>query len=310
MGVEEHVVVVQEEVPAGGKLTLDVSDAVGLGERLYVSASVHRPAGSPRAALVCWPGGSYACAYWDMHIPGHSGYSLAEHLTMLDYLVVAADYLGVGASSRPAKGDRVDSVTVAAAAASFVDQLRHLVAEGAPYDAVARCWASRTGTRTSRSVQSAPPRPTTRIPSPCDRPPSSRHGRSSARRGTTCTARPPREPHHAWLHRPDVPAAVIAADDAVASPWPRQLYVDGPLAGYSAGFDAEVDLTSSSASATTTSRRSSTPTSRSIHAAATSPCTSCTPRHIAKTSPARARCSGTGSPAGPPGCPAREVSDR
>jgi len=51
----------------------------------------------------------------------------------------------------------------------------------------------------------------------------------------------PREPHHAWLHDPDVPAAVIAADDAEASPWPRQAYVEALLAGHSARFAAELD---------------------------------------------------------------------
>jgi pimeloyl-ACP methyl ester carboxylesterase len=51
----------------------------------------------------------------------------------------------------------------------------------------------------------------------------------------------PREPNHGWLHRPGVPAAVIAADDAEAVRWPRQSYVDALLPGYSAGFAAELD---------------------------------------------------------------------
>src|SRR5438477_533652 len=29
----------------------------------------------------------------------------------------------------------------------------------------------------------------------------------------------PREPNHGWLYRPDVPEAVVAADDALAVPW-------------------------------------------------------------------------------------------
>ena len=51
----------------------------------------------------------------------------------------------------------------------------------------------------------------------------------------------PREPNHAWLHEPDVPAAVIAADDAKAARWPRQPYVEALLAGHSARFAAQLD---------------------------------------------------------------------
>jgi hypothetical protein len=52
---------------------------------------------------------------------------------------------------------------------------------------------------------------------------------------------PPREPNHAWLHDPDVPAAVIAADDAQAVRRPRQSYAEALLAGHSARFAAELE---------------------------------------------------------------------
>ena len=48
-------------------------------------------------------------------------------------------------------------------------------------------------------------------------------------------------PHHGWLHRPDVPEAVIAADDAEAVRWPRQSYVDALLAGYGAAFATQLE---------------------------------------------------------------------
>src|SRR4051812_29865394 len=117
------------------ELMLDVSASVPFDSTTCLAASVHLPdiaGGAPRAVLVCWPGGSYGRAYWDMHIPGHPGYSFAEHLAAQGFLVVAADHLGVGASSKPSDGDRVDFLTVSAAAASFVEQLRALLAEGAP----------------------------------------------------------------------------------------------------------------------------------------------------------------------------------
>src|SRR4051812_34462338 len=90
------------------ELVLDVTAALPFDESISLAATVHPPAGEPRAVLICWPGGSYARAYWDMQIPGHPGYSFAEHMSAQGFLVVAADHLGVGASSKPADGDRVD----------------------------------------------------------------------------------------------------------------------------------------------------------------------------------------------------------
>src|SRR4051794_33371211 len=109
-------------VVAPVELRLDVSAALPFGESIHLAASVHLPELAtevPRGVLVCWPGGSYARAYWDMHVGGHPGYSFADHMTAHGYVVVAADHLGVGASSKPADGDTVDFETSSAAAASF-----------------------------------------------------------------------------------------------------------------------------------------------------------------------------------------------
>jgi hypothetical protein len=257
------------------ELTLDVSAAVPFDEPVRLSASVHLPdqaTGSPRAVLVCWPGGSYARAYWNMHIPGHAGYSFADHLTAQGYMVVAADHLGVGASTHPADGDRVDSLTCGAASAAFVEQLRRLLSEGAPavggappagipvigighslgahlvtvtqarhgsYDAVALLGFTHGRKDVAVGAVGA---------AEADEP-----DRQALRDTAVEQARAffgetwddvygeaPREPNHAWLHRPDVPPAVIAADDAQAARWPRQCYVDALLAGYSAGFAADI----------------------------------------------------------------------
>ena len=83
------------------ELTVDVSAVLPFaGETSTLTATVHVPSlehdGPPRAVLVCWPGGSYGRAYWDMHIPGHPGYSFAEHMTDRGFLVIAVDPLGVG----------------------------------------------------------------------------------------------------------------------------------------------------------------------------------------------------------------------
>src|SRR5947209_8112620 len=117
------------------ELRLDVSPQLLVDEPAHISASLHLPdlaAAVPRAVLICWPGGSYARAYWDMHIAGYPGYSFADHMTAQGFAVVGADHLGVGASSKPAEGDKVDFDTVSAAAPAFVQPVRACLAEGSP----------------------------------------------------------------------------------------------------------------------------------------------------------------------------------
>jgi hypothetical protein len=259
------------------ELVLDVSADLPFDEPSFLAASVHLPDPDrepPRAVLICWPGGSYARAYWDMHVPGHRGYSFAEHMTARGFVVVAADHLGVGASSRPADGDRVNFETMGAAAASFVAQLREMAAGGSAelggrplpalpiigvghslgacltvvtqarhrcYDAVAllgfthgqkEIAVSAVGAAEREPVDDDEQRRATAIE------------QAKAFFGDTWDdiyGSAPREPNHAWLHDPDVPADVIAADDAIAAPWPRQSYVEALLAGHSARFAAELD---------------------------------------------------------------------
>src|SRR3954453_23603530 len=100
---------------AGQDLVVDVSAALAFGDEVNtIAADVHVPGGRPRAVLVCWPGGSYDRSYWDAHIEGHPGYSAVDDLVAQGFLVVNADHLGVGGSSRPADVDRVTLETMAA----------------------------------------------------------------------------------------------------------------------------------------------------------------------------------------------------
>jgi pimeloyl-ACP methyl ester carboxylesterase len=252
---------VSTQVIEQSELVLDVSDALPFEERSSLAATIHRPdAERPRAMLICWPGGSYARAYWDMRIPGHPGYSFAEHMTAQGYIVVAADHLGVGASSKPADGDRVTFETMSDAAASFVRQLRAIAPAGVPIVGVGHslgaCLTALTQAR-HRCYDAVALLGFTHGNK--DRAVSAVGGESAAdddalRKTATEQAKAffgdtwddvygslPREPNHVWLHRPDVPADVIAADDAAAAAWPRQSYVEALLAGYSAHFAAEVD---------------------------------------------------------------------
>src|SRR3954471_835406 len=113
------------------ELVVDVSAALPFGDEVNtISADVHVPEGRARAVLVCWPGGSYDRRYWDAQIDGHAGYSAAEHLVELGFLVVNADHLGVGRSSRPADVDRVNLETMAAANDAFARAVRRRLVAG------------------------------------------------------------------------------------------------------------------------------------------------------------------------------------
>jgi pimeloyl-ACP methyl ester carboxylesterase len=259
------------------ELVLDVSTALPFDEPAFLAASIHLPdldGEAPRAVLICWPGGSYARAYWDMHVPGHPGYSFAEHMTSAGFVVVAADHLGVGASSKPTDGDRVNFETMSAAGASLVAHVRERLAAGSsefggrPLPAVPiigvghslgavvtvvtqathRCYdavALLGFTHGQKEVAVAAAGSVER----------EREGDGDALQAIAVEqARAffgdtwddvyglvPRRPHHAWLHDPDVPAAVIAADDAQAVKWPRQAYVEALISGYGARFAAQLD---------------------------------------------------------------------
>jgi pimeloyl-ACP methyl ester carboxylesterase len=198
-----------------------------------------------------------------MHIPGHPGYSFAEQMTAKGFVVLAADHLGVGASSKPADGDQVNFETMSAAAASFVRQVRSSDLPSVPiigvghslgaclsivtqarhrcYDGVALLGFTHGAKEVAVTAVGAAER------EPVD-------GDDQARETAIEQARAffgdswddvyglaPREPNHGWLHRPDVPAAVIAADDAEVARWPRQAYVEALLRGHSARFAAELD---------------------------------------------------------------------
>ena len=202
-----------------------------------------------------------------MHIPGHPGYSFAEHMTDRGFLVIAVDPLGVGSSSRPSDVDAVNLETMAAAAAEFVRRLRILMAAGeldsrlAPledvplvavghslggclaiveqalhgsYDAVANLGF----THGSKDVVES--RPAGQPDRGCGGPdaalPSTRPRPSSSTGWDAGYGFAPRALHHGWLHAADVPAEVIAADDEKACAWPRQSYVGALLAGHSATY--------------------------------------------------------------------------
>jgi pimeloyl-ACP methyl ester carboxylesterase len=232
-------------------LTVDVSAAVRFaGEATTMSATLHEPEGAPRAVLVCWPGGSYDRRYWQFDaVPG---YSFAEHMTAQGLAVVAADHLGAGASTAPADVDAVTLEVMARAAGALADAVRDrfpdvpLIGVGhslggcitivtqaleSTYDRVASLGFTH-GAKDAVTADTA--------------------DASDARSAAVEQAKAffadwdagyaiaPREPNHAWLYTASTPPDVVAADDATVVAWPRQAYVEGLLAGYSARFAARI----------------------------------------------------------------------
>jgi pimeloyl-ACP methyl ester carboxylesterase len=84
-------------------VVVDVAQACGVQEGLVQTARVFVPREPTRARalLVCLPGGSYDWRYWHFDVEGHPGYSFAEHLAGRGYVVVAVSHLGVGDSATP-----------------------------------------------------------------------------------------------------------------------------------------------------------------------------------------------------------------
>jgi pimeloyl-ACP methyl ester carboxylesterase len=125
-------------------LVVDVSDSCQLGRPLHIVATVFLPPReelAPQPAVVfALPGGGYSRGYFDMHFPGHAGYSQAEHHVDRGLVLVALDHLGVGDSTpEVAGGVRIDDIAAANdfAVRTITDRLRSGTAvEGYPALAV------------------------------------------------------------------------------------------------------------------------------------------------------------------------------
>ncbi len=116
------------------EITFDVSER--FGAPTTIAGSVFAPDGTAdrRPVLVCLPGGTYTRGYWDLRVPGLSGYSFARAAASAGFTVVTLDGLGTGESSRP--DTDVDLATQATAAAEVVAQLPALLGVDAPFVAV------------------------------------------------------------------------------------------------------------------------------------------------------------------------------
>jgi pimeloyl-ACP methyl ester carboxylesterase len=113
------------------RLEIDISDATPFRDRHAVRGWLAAPdgepiPGEPVVVVCCLAGGTCSTGYWDLQVPGHERYSMAEHLSTSGVVTIAIDHLGVGAS------DRVDDVfLITPVVASAVhDMAFHSVLDG------------------------------------------------------------------------------------------------------------------------------------------------------------------------------------
>ena len=115
-------------------LTVDVTEAAGLGEPLHQTVTVHAPDGAlPTTPVVCfaYPGGGFSRGYWSFDMPDSSGGGEAGFHTERGWVVVEVDHLGVGGSSSPADPFALTYENIAAANHVVVDEVLRLLASGA-----------------------------------------------------------------------------------------------------------------------------------------------------------------------------------
>ena len=114
------------------EMRLDVSDASLGAEGLEIAASLTAPEGpGPRALLACLPGGSLDRRYYDLQVGEDRSFSFAEAMASRGFATLAFDHLGVGESSKPDDGWRLDADALAAANQRALDAvLERLAREG------------------------------------------------------------------------------------------------------------------------------------------------------------------------------------
>lgn len=120
-------------------LSFDVSLALGAeltgGQSIAISGWLFFPddpaeLGERPVTMTLLGGGSYDKRYHHAVIPSHSGYSAAEHLAALGNVVLLADHLGVGESSRLPLQQQATKEVCALAMHTAVTQFHERLARG------------------------------------------------------------------------------------------------------------------------------------------------------------------------------------
>ena len=84
------------------RVDVDVSAVVPFGGDAIVRGWVRAPGALDptrrTVVLACFPGGSCTTGYFDLDVPGHAGYSMADYFVDRGVVVAAFDHLGIGDS--------------------------------------------------------------------------------------------------------------------------------------------------------------------------------------------------------------------
>jgi len=249
------------------QLTFDVSERIKSGEALSQTAWLFLPEqpATAKGVLLCLAGGTYDKRYWHLDVPGHPGYSFAEHLTGQGYVVVALDHLGVGESSDPS-GD-LSLALLADGDAAVAEQVRARLREGTLADGVPPLDLPMIGVGHSMGgcltvLVQARSRPydavvvlgfavhfNTYNKDYTSDDPAVRAAEAEAVFRAAYGVGPDvtswmvdREIAHQVFHAPDVPAEVIAADDAAVSRMPVRAGVETGIPGYVQQDAAAIDV--------------------------------------------------------------------
>ncbi len=116
------------------ELSIDVTDAAGLGEplRTRVTVVLPDPGALPDPPVVCFgfPGGGYSRGYFTFDMPGASGGGQAGWHADRGWVFVACDHLFVGESDAPSDPTRLTLEHVAAANHATVTEVMRRLAAG------------------------------------------------------------------------------------------------------------------------------------------------------------------------------------
>ncbi len=249
-----------EDVPgaqvARQELELDVGDR--LGELATVSATYVAPVepGSGRPVLVCLPGGTYTRGYFDLHVPGHPGYSFAEDAAARGFPVVLIDHVGTGASTRTTRD--LGLADQAAAAAEVVEQLPDAIGLSGPFVGVGHSmggYVAMLQQAAHRSYAALAVLGTTNqalspllLPAELVEAAATADGRAAVLEQMLAAfpdryVESSREPMRSWFHLGDVPDEVVAADDATTlTVVPRRCGAEATVPGVTADAAARIDV--------------------------------------------------------------------
>ena len=116
-------------------VTADLPGEVTQGKSIAISGWLFFPddlslLGERPVTITLLAGGSYDKRYHHAVIPGHSGYSAAEHLAARGNIVLLTDHLGVGESARVPDQKKATRHIVALANHAAVTQFHARLASG------------------------------------------------------------------------------------------------------------------------------------------------------------------------------------